>query len=404
MNHYRKLLAHPLSVFLMTLALTLLLMLAMGGCGGGNGGGISGTGRDGTLRLAITDAPACGYDHVYITVTKIRVHTSSSAADGDSGWIDLTPTTTGRIDLLSLSNGVLAELGQVALPAGRYTQMRLVLAANGGLGTQPNAVQPTGGAEVGLTTPSAQQSGIKLDVNIDVAANQVADFVLDFDACKSVVRRGNSGEYNLKPVISVVPRVTAPGLRVAGYVDGSAGAAGTSVSLQQADGTPVKATAADADGRFVLYPVPAGTYNLVVVANGRATMVMTGVPVVSTSITNVSTQTLPITPPLAVAVPRTVTGTVTPATATVRALQTLSSGVKLEVVWAPVDALAGTWSMALTQAAPLTLPYTANATTLPFVADTPVAAKYTVEARSGTTVQTRAIDVAAPVTPLVFNF
>lgn len=404
MNHYRKLLAHPLTVFLLTLALTLLLTLAMGGCGGGNGGGISGTGRDGTLRLAITDAPACGYDHVYVTVTKIRVHASSSAADGDSGWVDLTPTITGRIDLLTLSNGVLAELGQVALPAGRYTQMRLVLAANGGLGAQPNAVQPTGGAEVGLTTPSGQQSGIKLDVAIDVAANQVADFVLDFDACKSVVRRGNSGEYNLKPVISVVPRVTDPGLRVAGYVDGSAGAAGTSVSLQQADGTPVKATTADADGRFLLYPVPAGTYNLLVVANGRATMVMTGVPVVSTAITNVSTQTLPITPPLAVAVARTVSGTVTPATASVRALQTLSSGAKLEVAWAPVDALAGTWSMALTQAAPLTLAYTANATTLPFVADTPVAAKYTVEARSGATVQTQAIDVAVPVAPLAFNF
>lgn len=404
-NNLRKLLIHPLTAFLGTLAMTLLLMLAMGGCGGGNGGGISGTGRDATLRLAITDAPACGYDHVYITISKIRLHASSSAADADSGWIDFTPTTTtGRIDLLSLSNGVLAELGQVALPSGRYTQMRLVLAANGGLGAQPNAVQPTGGPEVALTTPSAQQSGIKLDVNIDIPANQVADFVLDFDACKSVVRRGNSGEYNLKPVISVVPRVTAPGLRVAGYVDGSAGAAGTSVSLQQADGTPVKATAAAADGRFVLYPVPAGTYNLVVVAGGRATMVMTGVPVVEASITNVSTQALPITPPLAVSVARNVTGTVTPVTATVRALQTLSSGIKVEAAWAPVDAQTGAWSFALTQAAPLTLAYNAGATTLPFVADNPVAAKYTVEARSGSTVQTQAIDVSAPVSPLSFSF
>ena len=400
----KKFLLHPLSVLVATLAFTVVLMLVMGGCGGGNGGGISGTGRDGTLRLAITDAPSCGYDHVYITVSKIRVHTSATAGDGDSGWTDLTPSTTGRIDLLALSNGVLAEMGQVALPAARYTQMRLVLAANGGLGAQPNAVQPTGGVEVPLTTPSAQQSGIKLDVNIDVAAGQVADFVLDFDACKSVVRRGNSGEYNLKPVIAVIPRVTDPGLRVVGYVDGSAALAGTSVSLQQADGTPVKATAAASDGRFVLYPVAAGTYNMVVVANGRATMVMTGVPVTSSVITNVSTQTLPITPPLAVAVARTVTGTVTPVTATVRALQTLSSGAVLEVAWAPVDALTGAFSTALTQAAPLTLAYTANATTLPFVADNPVAAHYTIEARSAAVVQTRAIDVSAPVSPLAFTF
>jgi Domain of unknown function (DUF4382) len=246
-----KILLRPLAALF-----ALLLALAMAGCGGGNGGGISGTGRDGTLRLAITDAPACGYDHVYITVTKIRVHQSATAADGDSGWSDIVPTTTGRIDLLSLSNGVLAELGQTVLPAGKYTQMRLILAANGGLGTQPNAVTPTGGVESALTTPSAQQSGLKLDVNIDIAAGQVADFVLDFDACRSIVKRGNSGEYNLKPVIAVIPRVTDPGLRVVGYVDAGAAAAGASVSVQQAGGTPVKATIAASDGRFVLYPVP----------------------------------------------------------------------------------------------------------------------------------------------------
>ena len=218
----KRLLWHPLSVLMGLLA----LMAAMAGCGGGgNGGGISGTGMDGTLRLAITDAPACGYDHVYITVTRIRVHKSATAADGDSGWSEIVPTSTARIDLLGLTNGVLAELGQTVLPAGKYTQMRLILAANGGLGTQPNAVTPTGGAETALTTPSAQQSGLKLDVNIDVAAGQVADLVLDFDACKSIVKRGNSGEYNLKPVISVIPRVTDPGLRVVGYVDGSAAAA-----------------------------------------------------------------------------------------------------------------------------------------------------------------------------------
>ena len=42
--------------------------------------------------------------------------------------------------------------------------------------------------------------------------------------------------------------------------------------------------------------------------------------------------------------------------------------------------------------------------TLPFVADAPVAAKYTIEARSGAAVQTQGIDVAVPVSPLVFSF
>ena len=48
-----------------------------------------------------------------------------------------------------------------------------------------------------------------MPVQIDVAPGQMADFVLDFDACKSVVTAGNSGRYNLKPVVSVIPRLVA---------------------------------------------------------------------------------------------------------------------------------------------------------------------------------------------------
>jgi Domain of unknown function (DUF4382) len=395
----RKLLLHPIFALLALLALLLL----MASCGGGNGGGISGTGRDGTLRLALTDAPACGYDHVYITITKIRVHQSASAGDGDSGWSEIALATGRRIDLLSLTNGVLEELGQTELPAGKYTQMRLILAANGGLGVQPNAVVPTGGVELPLNTPSAQQSGIKLNVNIDVSAGFVADFVLDFDACRSVVRAGNSGNYNLQPVIAVIPRLSDAGLRVTGYVDGSAAAAGASVSLQQA-GVPVKATTAASDGRFVLYPVPVGTYDLVVVSGGRATMVMTAVPVVSGTPTTVSTTALPITPPLSVTVPRAVTGSVNPATATVRALQALSGGPTVEVAWIPVDALNGAFATTLTQAAPQKLAYVANPVSLPFVADNAVAGQYTVEARSAGVVQTQAVNANAPVAPLAFTF
>ena len=117
------------------------LAATLAACGGG--GGDSGSQR-GTLRFALTDAPACGYDQVNVTVQKVRVHRSSTAADADSGWEELTVDPPRRVDLLTLQNGVLAELGQTPLPAGTYTQMRLVLADNAAGNPLANSVVPAG--------------------------------------------------------------------------------------------------------------------------------------------------------------------------------------------------------------------------------------------------------------------
>ena len=246
------------------------ILLALASCGGGgstgSGGGIGGTGSPstlGTVHFSLTDAPACGYDAVNVTIERVRVHTSDSAGDGDAGWSEVVLAPARRFNLLDLTNGVLAELGTTTLPPGKYTQLRLVLASNGGATPLANSVLPSGGTETALTTPSAQQSGIKVNVDIDVAAGQTADVVLDFDACKSVVRRGNSGQYNLKPVISATSVVSSVGLRVAGYIVPAIATGsddGVGADQRRAD----QVDEARRNGAFVLYPVPAGTYDLVV--------------------------------------------------------------------------------------------------------------------------------------------
>lgn len=393
-----------MKILRMSSALAIAASFALASCGGGGGGGIGGTGSaQGTLRLAITDAPSCGYDAVHITIEKVRVHRNIDAADGDAGWSEIVLSPARRIDLLALSNGVLQELGQTALPAGKYTQLRLVLAANGASSPPPNSVVPTGEAETALTTPSAQQSGLKLNTNIDVASDQVADFVLDFDACKSVVKRGNSGQYNLKPVISVIPRLSDAGMRVVGYVDASIAGSAALVSLQS-NGVSVKATSPDANGQFVLYPVPAGTYDLVVTSTGHVTAVMTGVPVVLTAYTYVGSSTVAIAPPTAASAPRAVTGTVTPPTATVRALQTLAGGPTIEAAWAPVDAVTGAFALSLPIQAPVRTVYATNPAALVFAPDTGAAGKYTIEAASAGALKTLPINVTSSVPPLSFSF
>lgn len=385
------------------LASSLALAAGLAACGGGGetGGGISGTGsRQGTLRVALTDAPACGYEAVFVTVDRVRVHQSSTAADGDSGWSEVVLQPARRVNLLDLTNGVLEELGQVSLPAGTYTQARLVLVENGAADPLANSVVPTGGAEIALDTPSAQQSGLKINLNLTVPADQVADLVLDFDACKSVVKRGNSGRYNLKPVVTAVPRLSDAGLRVVGYVDPAlAGVAG--VSLQQG-GLPVKATVPDATGRFVLYPVPAGTYDLVVAADGRATAVVTGVPVITTAWTTLNTAPTAIVPPASTM--RDVPGTVQPDTATVRALQLLGNGTTtIEAAWAPVTLDTGAFAFRLPQAAPLRAAYAAGVTPAytAWTTDTPRAGLFTLSAQSAGVTKTLDLDALAATLPTI---
>jgi Domain of unknown function (DUF4382) len=388
------------------IAATCVALVAgiVAGCGGGDG--ISGTGSSaGSLRVSLTDAPSCGYDAVNVTVQKVRVHQSATALEGDAGWADIVLAPARRIDLLTLSNGVLDELGQTALPTGRYTQLRLVLAANGNNAPWANSVVPTGGSETALDTPSAQQSGIKLNVDIDVPADKLVDVVLDFDACKSVVQRGNSGRYNLKPVISVIPRLFDAGMRIVGFVDPLLAAGATEVSAQLA-GVPVKSTRADANGQFVLYPVPAGTYDLVISAAGRVTAVMTGVPVITTAYTQVNSVLLPIVPPLLSAPLRTVDGTLTPVTGTVRALQRLSgiSGPTVEVAWGSVDATTGAFTFGLPVDAPVKTAYVPNPLALVFAADAAAAGQYTIEAAANGVLLSRVIDASAAVPPIAFVF
>jgi len=212
-------------------ALSTAALLAACGGGGDSNSTSAGTG---TMRLSLTDAPACGYDTVFVTIEKVRVHQSSSAGENDAGWSEVVLNAPQRIDLLTLTNGSLLPLGQTELPAGAYTQMRLVLAPNTATNPLANAIKPTGGVETALTTPSGQQSGLKANVNLTVPAGQVADFAIDFDACKSFVKAGNSGKYILKPVLAVIPILSTAGQRIVGFVDPSLALTSTSVSAQSA--------------------------------------------------------------------------------------------------------------------------------------------------------------------------
>lgn len=389
--------AKTISLLLVSFAVAILFAA----CGGGSGYGTSTGAMTGTLGVSLTDAPSCGFDHVYVTVSKVRVHQSSNMniSDTDPGWYDITLSTPTRIDLLNLTNGVLYSLGTTTLPAGQYQQVRLMLVANtGNSAPYANSVVPTGGSENPLTTPSAVQSGIKLINQFTVAANTRVDLVLDFNACKSVVTAGNSGMYIMKPVVTITPTVVSG--TIEGWVDPVlAASTPVAVSAQIASGTAVasvKATVADpVTGKFVLAPMlessMLGSYNVVITANNHATAVVSGIGVTAASTTDINTSGNPIL--LDASVMHTASGTVSVGgmtaniDASVQATQTLSPGLQVEAATAGVDLTTGNYSISLPIAAPKSAPFVSSSTPLVFTSASGSAGQYTLSGILATGIQ-----------------
>ena len=397
----------------------VLVTAFIAGCGSSGGDG-AGT-QAGVVSVSMTDAPACGYDAVNVTVSKVRVHQSDSASDNDAGWTDITLNPARKINLLDLNdptepNLALESLGETPLAAGHYTQLRLVLVPNSGSPLANSIVLSGTTTEIALVTPSAVHSGIKLIHQFTVDAGQRVDLLLDFDACKSIVKRGN-GTYALKPVIKVIPFVLNG---IEGFVDPALFVTQANVNhvmvSAQVNGESVRATMPNAiTGKFFLARLAApATYDVVITADGRATAVIAAVPVASSaSITKISTSVVPVT--LQTSTSQSINGTVTlnPAdddgTVLVSAKQSLVSGptvtVKSQVATVKTDTLViiGDYGYALTL--PIGAPSRGLYGPLPITLSTTVpdqssvAKMYTVQgsAQAGTTVYTTQAPSPSPV-------
>jgi len=390
---------------LLTGLMGFLLAVVVAGCGSDGGG----SKQPGMLGVSMTDAPACGFDEVNVTVSKVRVHQSSSADDSAAGWTDITvDPKNNKINLLDLNNGALASLGETPLEAGHYTQLRLMLDRNTVQSLANSVVlsddpQKT---EILLVTPAAIQSGIKLINQFTVNFGQRVDLLLDFDACKSIVQTGN-GTYKLKPVIKVIPFEQNG---IVGFVSSALLNSNVMVSAQ-VDGEIVRATVPNTQtGKFFLAHLVPDEYDVVITADDHATAVIAAVPVASSSsITTVSTDAVRIT--LGDSTTHSIGGTVTliPPSATdetvfVAAKQTFGSlppltvvTVKSQVAVPQIDPQnnlpTGDYQYALTLpiAAPSLWQYSAS---LPITLSpqAAVAGKYTVQA-SATDYQTQSLNI-----------
>ncbi|MFO7524815.1 MAG: DUF4382 domain-containing protein [Ignavibacteriaceae bacterium] len=201
----------------------------------------SGNGR---LKLLMVDSPAT-LDSVIINVIEVSVHYAGNDST-ENGWMVIN-STERYFDLLQLTNGAMAVLGDTTLPAGKYTQIRLLLGDD-------NYVYDDG-VRYDLTTPSAQQSGLKLIHPFDILPGIVYELYLDFNVDKSVHVTGN-GKYMLKPTIRVQTAAAS------GSISGQVLPLDANPVIWTVAGEDTVSTFTDENGFFTLMALPQGTYNV----------------------------------------------------------------------------------------------------------------------------------------------
>ena len=196
------------------------------------------------VSFILTDAPA-EYDAVYVDIQNVLINKSEN--EEDENWDSLDVKHTGVFNLLELNNGADTLLGTIEFGGGRVSQIRLVL------GNENSLV--VNGETFPLTTPSAQQSGLKLNVNANFIEGIEYQLWLDFDAAKSIVKTG-SDKYILKPVVRVFSLATT-GI-IEGYVL-PAEAKATVYAIINGDSV---AAIPEANGKYAIVGLVPGQYTV----------------------------------------------------------------------------------------------------------------------------------------------
>jgi len=230
----------------------VILMLLMISCNSDNDS------KNDTARvqLKLVDEPG---DYLEVNIEIIDIQYKSS--DDEESWVSFTPDGGYpiNVDITELIAGNSLILTDEVVPIGILKQVRLVLSDN-------NTLKIEGEDElIPLETPSAQQSGLKLNLDEELEAGFVYTFVLDWNVQKSIVKAGNSGKYNLKPVIKVNAEISSGSIggKVVEIIDDvETSIENETVEVYSTDDVLIKDTLTDENGDFIIQGLEAGNYSL----------------------------------------------------------------------------------------------------------------------------------------------
>jgi hypothetical protein len=228
---------------LLLFCITGLLALVLTGCEKDATGLEPGMAR---LNVYMTDAAAL-YDSVNITFSQVSAHI-------DSQWINVVgePVT---VDLLKWTNGNKLLIGSEEVPAGKYTQVRIII-DDAEIGVKGD-VHP-------LKVPSGAQTGLKLGPQFMIEEGSVYELVIDFDVSRSIVVNGPKKEpkgYKLKPHLRMV--ATAVAGSISGIVTNPKDLP-IAYAIQEED-TSTSSLVDTTTGYFMLGFLPEGNYTVSII-------------------------------------------------------------------------------------------------------------------------------------------
>ncbi|GFO70823.1 hypothetical protein GMLC_44020 [Geomonas limicola] len=319
------------------LCLALLsLTLYLGGCSGG--GSTASSSATGVVKLDVTDAPASDYAHVYVTVTALGFHTSSSAGfTGYSsarmaGWQVVRLAQPQTVDLAQLANGTMyadtngnsSLFNNITLPVGRYQQLRIFLASTEdayvgsipGLTYNNEVVLANDSTEYALRVPTADE-GIRVipEAPVEVTAGGNTALALDFNLNNDVLKLPASQSSTGSTEFLLKPRLGYFDMATVGAITGTVSFGNLSTSRIVVKAEQVKPngsyrvvrrlTGVDkTTGAFTLYPLPifgsatTAVYDVLIRGRYAETSIVKGITVHkgSTPATGVNLGTITLTP------------------------------------------------------------------------------------------------------------
>jgi hypothetical protein len=216
--------------------------------------------EDASLSIKLVDNPG-DYDHVFIDIQDVRIkYDNGSSEENDNDWLSIGVIEPGIYDLLELTGGVnLPLVDNESIEAGTLEQIRLVLG-------EDNTIVLHGETEARpLSTPSAQQSGLKVMVDQEIIAGFDYNFILDFDVDESIVVAGNSGNIILKPVLRANLDINS------GNIEGNILPQGLVAEIEASNENITASTFVDDIGNFQISGLPEGIYTVTITPDVNST-------------------------------------------------------------------------------------------------------------------------------------